>query len=459
MPSVVAAIGLTLFFVLVPISLLPVSLSDVGVATEQCAQGDDTCVAKTKEIFDVFGKWFDDMSKEGAKFLAENVFVQQDVKTTNGAEQVLPNLHEKEEESKGQNNEFFDGLKQAFDSVKILQSDEENTSPVEVILERARLFSTAKKTKRNFGDILDLFLEAVAMAKDSFDRHFGHLEFKSSIPISLWYWIEREDEYKNPSWKRRQHRFHSDVDIETVHELHKMLYLSALSYVNTVEQIQEGLEGFEDDMALIYAQLESFPGEPAHFIALKKEQQKKLLWQEEIPLEVVLVVRGTKEFGDVLSDVIMDATDYRGGKTHDGVARGGVFLAKTHIELMNHLLEVSGRQKIRLTITGHSLGAGAAAIAAIEFNDYPNIDARAIGFGCPALLSKELSESTKDYITTVIADSDVGKELKQCSLFVFLDTEKRSPPIVTFFSSSDEWGSCSECRVGYDVFRLDESRR
>jgi len=30
-----------------------------------------------------------------------------------------------------------------------------------------------------------------------------------------------------------------------------------------------------------------------------------------------------------------------------------------------------------------------------------------IGFGCPALLSMDLSESTKDYVTTVVCDADV----------------------------------------------------
>lgn len=52
-----------------------------------------------------------------------------------------------------------------------------------------------------------------------------------------------------------------------------------------------------------------------------------------------------------------------------------------------------------------SLGAGAASIAAIEFNDNPRIDANAIGFGCPALLSKDLAD--KDYIITVVSDADV----------------------------------------------------
>ena len=53
--------------------------------------------------------------------------------------------------------------------------------------------------------------------------------------------------------------------------------------------------------------------------------------------------------------------------------------------------------------------AGAAAIACIEFNEEhgDKIDADCIGFGCPALLSLELSEKWKPKITTVVNDADM----------------------------------------------------
>ena len=57
---------------------------------------------------------------------------------------------------------------------------------------------------------------------------------------------------------------------------------------------------------------------------------------------------------------------------------------------------------------GHSLGAAAASIAAMELKEHEEwMTVDALGFGCPSLLSKELSESAKDYITTVVADADV----------------------------------------------------
>ena len=52
---------------------------------------------------------------------------------------------------------------------------------------------------------------------------------------------------------------------------------------------------------------------------------------------------------------------------------------------------------------------GAAALAGIEFqNDEKDcFDVQVVGFGCPAILSKELSDQTKPYITTVVADADM----------------------------------------------------
>ena len=61
---------------------------------------------------------------------------------------------------------------------------------------------------------------------------------------------------------------------------------------------------------------------------------------------------------------------------------------------------------MKLTVLGHSLGAGAAAIACIEFNDNDKIDATCIGFGCPALLDVKQSEKWQDKIMTVISDAD-----------------------------------------------------
>jgi hypothetical protein len=59
---------------------------------------------------------------------------------------------------------------------------------------------------------------------------------------------------------------------------------------------------------------------------------------------------------------------------------------------------------------------GAGAIAAIEFKELAFITVEAVGFGCPALLSPELSESNKSFITTVVTDSDIIPRMSGSSM-------------------------------------------
>jgi pimeloyl-ACP methyl ester carboxylesterase len=74
------------------------------------------------------------------------------------------------------------------------------------------------------------------------------------------------------------------------------------------------------------------------------------------------------------------------------------------------------RDKIRVVLIGHSLGAGAAAIAAMELNEHDFLEVEALGFGCPSLLSRDLSESTKEYITTVVNDADIVSRMSGASM-------------------------------------------
>lgn len=238
----------------------------------------------------------------------------------------------------------------------------------------------------------------VASAKNT----LGTIDLGALSTASMMYFVEHEDERKNPSWKRRMHRFHYGIDIHRITHLNDMLALANLSYADSIDDIVDGLQNASEPMELVYCELASQPGKPSHFIALKKDQS---MWSQD--LEVTMVVRGTKTLTDVITDCIADSVDYRGGKAHSGILDSGLYLTDKHKDLLINLRKLSKKRRIKLTLVGHSLGAGAAAIAGMEFNDMPQITAEVIGFGCPSLLNKELSESTKSYITTVVSDSDL----------------------------------------------------
>jgi len=254
-----------------------------------------------------------------------------------------------------------------------------------------------------FSSVLSVMQEHSEKIQKILDDNFGHIDFSYFTPTALWYYLEHEDERKNPSWKRQQHRFHKRIDISMVEDLNESLQLAELIYCDSPEELKDGLENnVFMPLELLYYQMESKPSQPSHFVAVKKGQS---WWSNS--LEVVIVVRGTKTISDAITDAVMEAADYRGGKAHAGIVDSGKWLAEEHSELFEQMKKSSNKSGIKLTLIGHSLGAGAAAIAGMEMKDKENMDVTVIGFGCPALVSEELSESTTDYITTVICDSDV----------------------------------------------------
>jgi len=278
-----------------------------------------------------------------------------------------------------------------------------------------------------------------------------------SIPsiAAAHYYLEHQESIKTPSWKRRRHRFQPSVEVMKVNELNEALILSELSYADSVEEVREGLESlYAEDWSdeesggkskkkdkrktnssnkaqweLLFCDTQSRPNEPSHFLAIQKNAS-----QYDDTLHVLMVVRGTKSMGDLITDAMMEATDYEydgvQGKAHVGITRSGEYLTKRHKKLLATLLQLSDKRKLDVTLIGHSLGAGAATIAAMNMmnsdqfaRDIGNggdknvkVSANVIGFGCPALLSQNLSLVTKNFVTTVIADADVIPRMSGATL-------------------------------------------
>ena len=274
--------------------------------------------------------------------------------------------------------------------------------------------------------------------ESSFEPHLSNINVKDlfqSIPVAaLHYYLEYQDSIKTPSWKRRIHRFQKNVEVNKVEELNEALLLSELSYADGVDEIRNGLHRLytnstngkkmnKPQWELLFCDTESRPNQPSHFLAIQKNASSY-----DDTLHVLMVVRGTKNFSDLITDAMMEASDYEynspndkgcdviKGKAHSGMQLSGKYLVDRHQKLLSTLLKLSKKRKLEITLIGHSLGAGAASIAAMEWNsrdsfeehgsDNVDVSAHVIGFGCPAVLSKELSMATKEYITTVVADAD-----------------------------------------------------
>ena len=300
---------------------------------------------------------------------------------------------------------------------KLTAPTEDDGQAVQSLVEKAREFQqgvsrdSESDTSGKPQDGLQKLQSEFQMVFKQMEASFGEdIDFKLFNPISFNYFLEKDESIKTPSWKRRKHRFLDELDFKKVFSLHDALYLAEASYLDSLEDITEALEDYKGaSYLLVYCQTEAEPREPAHFIAIKKGKPKQtglFPWQKEDVLEILMVVRGTKEISDMLSDCLLESREYCDGMAHDGVCQSGLYLVEKHTEFLEHLLEESGRSSIRLSLIGHSLGAGAASIACIEFNKHEKIEATCIGFGCPALLNKELSEKWESKITTVVCDAD-----------------------------------------------------
>lgn len=271
--------------------------------------------------------------------------------------------------------------------------------------------------------------EAMQKAGNQLDGVFKKLvdEMPTSSILAMVYYLAEQDAKKNPSWKRKQHRFYDEIAQKAVVELHDALYLSQLTYVDTVDDFRRGLAAFRNDTwALGHGTTDSLPSLPAYFLLIHKNiqpledirTQPKLPWGRagDSELHVALAVRGTKHFADLIADLLLETVEYRGGRAHGGIVESGVNLANEVLPQLRELLKYSRRDRIRLFLVGHSLGAAAAAIAAMELRDHNWIKVEVVGFGCPSLLSHDLSESTKDYITTVVADADIVPRMSGASI-------------------------------------------
>lgn len=332
------------------------------------------------------------------------------------------NKHTQDEDDDDNNPFTFSSMTNTFSE---LISGEISDKTFQELINHAAIHSSNRSQKnggeesRALRDVIDMLMIDLEKVKQSLIRNFEDLGHFYIDPTSIFYYLEYEDEKKNPSWKRRVHRFCRGVDLNEVNYLNESLKLAELSYADTIDEIKDGLkngtmvigDNDKERYELIYCQMESFPGKPSHYLAVKRGQS---IWSNN--LEVLMVIRGTKTVPDMLTDALLDATNYKGGKAHAGIMTSGKYLVDKHSKMMESLLQFSKKKKIKLSIIGHSLGAGTATIAGMEFNDNPMYDVSVVGFGCPALLSKDLSESTSSYVTTVIGDSDIVPRMSAATI-------------------------------------------
>jgi len=140
------------------------------------------------------------------------------------------------------------------------------------------------------------------------------------------------------------------------------------------------------------------PGRVGHFLAVNYAKK-----------EILLSIKGTSTFSDVLTDIIGKAVphpDYKEDlKCHEGIFVAARMMLEDTAHLIEHFFQQQGEYKV--VICGHSLGAGVSTLLGIFLKEqFPKLDLQVYAFATPACCSRNVALSCQSYITSVVNNND-----------------------------------------------------
>ena len=182
----------------------------------------------------------------------------------------------------------------------------------------------------------------------------------------------------------------------------------------------------------------ALPGQVAHYVAISKERKIALIG-----------IKGTSNFEDLLTDCCGQAVSFNlttpfvpGGITTDLRCHEGILLAATRLadDVDTLIEELLLPNQYKLVITGHSLGAGVAAVLGIllrsrfpqlqaeserttfkDDNGHDDLPLRVVAFASPPVLDHDNALACASFCTTVVNNSDVVPRASLSNLVVLLE--------------------------------------
>lgn len=184
----------------------------------------------------------------------------------------------------------------------------------------------------------------------------------------------------------------------------------------------------ERDFYLLRHETVVVPGSVAHYIAISRDRKV-----------AVVGIKGTSSFEDLLTDCCGQAITYElegpfveGGRTeircHEGVIIAANRLADDLTTIVEELLLPND---YKLLITGHSLGAGVAALVGVILRSrFPALlrdDGtllKVLAFASPPILDYDNAVDCKAFTTTIVNNSDIIPRASLSNLVVMLELLK-----------------------------------
>ena len=192
--------------------------------------------------------------------------------------------------------------------------------------------------------------------------------------------------------------FSKGKPIPTSVSIRKLLSMSsyALGSYHTDKQSLAHFLSLPEKDILFFNSVASL-GKPACFLALN-HHSKEYGYIYSIMARIVTSIRGTQSELDVLRDLIIQPSRLEGGLVHSGMRDEANDVITTLKPLIDK--QLIHYPDYRVVFTGHSLGAGAAAIATLVLQSvYSNVFAYC--FACPSCVSLNLLPRLQNCVITV----------------------------------------------------------
>jgi len=127
---------------------------------------------------------------------------------------------------------------------------------------------------------------------------------------------------------------------------------------------------------------------------------------------LVLMVRGTLSHEDALTDIGAVETPFRDGHVHRGMLEAAHFVFDECMPPLQQFLEAQeeGGIHYNVEVTGHSLGAGVAALVTLLLEErwaWSKLGLHCFAFAPPAVFTEELSMSCRHIVTSVVNGYDM----------------------------------------------------